>query len=110
VIEVLDNARDVSERKLLETAYGVDMTNAKVIVTEFKLPIDAATYATILPTKYLDTEKDAFPMGPGCSFAIGFMIDDNDEPGTDVQRYMVWPASYSSVSPKECSGLAVMDP
>ena len=44
VVEVLPNAKDVEERKLIESIYGQDMSDCKVIVTEFKLPIDKVTY------------------------------------------------------------------
>ena len=56
VIKVLDNARDLPERKLIESVYGVDMSDCKVIVTEFKLPIDERTYK--------GDEKAMLPMRP----------------------------------------------
>lgn len=97
-IKVLDNAKDVPERSLIESIYGEDLSQCKVIVTEFKLPIDEQTYAGA---------KDAmFPVAPRKTFWLGFMIDDNDEPGTDVQRLMVWPATYGTFNPREDSALA----
>ena len=37
------------------------------------------------------------------------MIDDNDVPGTDVQKLIVWPASYGTFSPKETGALATFE-
>ena len=59
-IKVLDDARDVPERDLIEGVYGVDMSESRVIVIEFKLPIDAVTYKD--SAKEL---KDDHPLGPG---------------------------------------------
>jgi hypothetical protein len=101
VVKVLDNARDVSERELIESVYGEDLSNCRVIVTEFKLPIDARTYE--------GAAGALFPVAPGKTFWIGFMIDDNDEPGTDVQRLLVWPATYGTFNPKEDGALAIFD-
>jgi hypothetical protein len=98
VIKVLDDAKDVPERELIESIYGEDLSNCKVIVTEFKLPIDQLTY--------VGATDSLFPVGPGKTFWLGFMIDDNDEPGTDVQRLMVWPATYGTFSPPEDGALA----
>jgi hypothetical protein len=101
VVKVLDNARAVSERSLIETAYGVDLSDCKVIVTEFKLPIDKVSYK--------GSEQSLFAVRPGASFWLGFMIDDNDVPGADVQDFMVWPASYGTFGPKEDGALAVFE-
>ncbi len=101
VIKVLDDARDVPERKLIESVYGEDLSDCKVTISEFKLPIDEETYA--------GSTKSLFPVAPGKSFWLGFMIDDNDEPGTDVQRLMVWPATYGTFSPAEDGALATFD-
>ena len=101
IVKVLDSARDVSERKIIEGVYGIDMSACKVIVTELKIPIDAASF----------TPKPdwVFPVAPGKSTWIGFLIDDNDEPGSDVQHYMFWPATYGTFQPKEDSALAIFD-
>jgi hypothetical protein len=37
------------------------------------------------------------------------MVDDNDEPGTDLQKLEVWPASYGTFSPKEDGAWAVYE-
>lgn len=101
VIKVLDNAKDVEERKLIEATYGIDMSNCKVIVTEFKLPIDKITWK--------DSVDTLFEVGSGKTFWLGFMIDDNDVPGTDVQNLIVWPASYGTFDPAEKGALATFE-
>jgi hypothetical protein len=100
-VTVLPDARAVSERSLLESIYGVDLAGSPVIVTEYKLPIEAATYAP--------AEKDVFPLGPGQTFWVGFMINDNDDPGTDFQDYLAWPSTFGAFNPKESGALAVCE-
>ena len=51
---------------------------ARVVVIEFKLPIDAVTYKDSL--KEL---KDITPWGPGREFWFGMLINDNDAPGNE---------------------------
>ncbi len=100
VINILDSAKDVSERGMIESVYGVDLSTDKVIVTEFKLPMDALTYA--------GDEQAAPRMTPGSSFWLGFMIDNNDQPGADLQNLMVWPATYGTFNPPEDGAKAVL--
>jgi len=101
VVKVLDDAKSVSERELIESVYGVDMSTSKVIVTEFKLPIDEESYGG---------DKNAlFPMKPGQTFWLGFMIDDNDESGADIQKFCLWPATYGTFQPKEDGALAELE-
>jgi hypothetical protein len=101
LVEVLPDARDVPERRLIESIYGVDMAGSPVIVTECKLPIDAITYR--------DAVKDLFPLKPGQAFRLGFLINDNDDPGTDVQNYLVWPATYGNFNPIDDTAIAVLE-
>jgi hypothetical protein len=101
VIRVLDNAEAVTEREILEGLYGVDLSQAKVIVTEFKLPMDKETWA--------QAESDIAELGPGKTFWIGFFLDDNDDPYTDVQGLSQWPATFGMFSPKEDGALAVCE-
>lgn len=100
-ITTLDNAKDVPERKLIESVYGVDMSDCKVIVSELKLPIDSRTYE--------GDPKALFPMQPGQTFRLGFMIDSNDHPGADGQNFIVWPATYGTFNPKEVMATAVLE-
>lgn len=93
IVKVLPDAQAVSERQLLENLYGVDLSKSKVVVTEFKLPIDKVTFS--------GAEQDLFQLGPGKSFWIGFFIDDNDTPYTDVQRFLQWPATFGMFNPPE---------
>ncbi len=103
-MKVLDDARDVPERELIETVYDVDMSRARVIVIEFKLPIDEVTYKDSL--KEL---KDITPWGPGMEFWLGFLINDNDVPGTTVQNFLLWPPSYNNFAGKEEGARAVLE-
>ena len=100
VIKILDSAKDVSERAMIESVYGVDLSSDKVIVTEFRLPMDAKTYE--------GAEQDTPKMTPGSSFWLGFMIDDNNQPGADLQNIMVWPATYGTFNPAEDGARAVL--
>jgi hypothetical protein len=93
IVKVLPDAQAVSERQLVENLYGVDLSQSKVVLTEFKLPIDTVTFS--------GAEQDIFELGPGKSFTIGFFIDDNDSPYTDVQRFMQWPATFGMFNPPE---------
>jgi hypothetical protein len=100
-VEVLPNAKDVSERQLIESIYGQDMADCRVIVTEFKLPIDKATYQ--------DSEESIFPVRSGSGVWLGLMIDDNDVAGSDNQKMLVWPATYNTFGVKEDGAYAVFE-
>jgi len=101
VVEVLDSAKDVPERKLIEAIYGEDLSASRVIVTEFKLPIDRTTYK--------DSVESLFPVKSGSGVWIGFMIDDNDVPGSDSFKNIVWPATYGTFANKEEGAWAVFE-
>ena len=45
----------------------------------------------------------------GASSGLGFLINDNDDPGTDVQNYLVWPATYGNFNPVEDAAIAVLE-
>lgn len=100
-IKVLPTAKDVSERVLIENVLGENLADCKTIIYEFKLPIDEITYQGDV--------KSMFPLRPGQTFWLGFMIDDNDNPGTDVQNLMVWPATYGTFRDAEAGARAVLD-
>jgi Right handed beta helix region len=101
VVKALPNSRDVPERRLIESIYGVDMADSPLIVTECKLPIDAATYK--------DAVKDLFPLKSGRTFRVGFVIRDSDAPGTDVRNFLVWPATFGDMNPIDDSAIAVLE-
>lgn len=99
-IAVLDNARDVEERKLIEGIYGVDLSASKVIVTEWKMPLDYA----------FSGDPASGPGGKsGDTFWLGLFIDDNDVPGSDLQKYLSWPATYGTFEVKESGALATLE-
>lgn len=100
-VTVYDSPQDIPERAMIEENYGVDLSKNKVLVMEYKLPIDDITYVG-------DT-KALFPVASGKTVWIGFMIDDNDIPGTDGQRLMIWPANYSTFAGKEVSAFCTFE-
>jgi hypothetical protein len=85
VIKVLENAKDVEERKLIEDSYGVDLSGSKVIVTEFMIPMS-----------YAWDGKAPVAMKSGTGFWMGWYIDDNDTPGLDEQRAYPWPVTFAA--------------
>jgi hypothetical protein len=101
IMRVLPNARDVPERSLIESIYGVDLSASPVVITEFKLQIDDSTYR--------DSTKDVISLKPGQTFRLGILINDNDNPGTDVQNFLVWPATYGNFNPVDDSAIAVLE-
>lgn len=101
IVDVLPDAKNVEERKLLESIYGQDMSDCKVIVTEFKLPIDKETYK--------GDEAAIFPVKSGAGVWIGFAICDNDIPGADLQKTVVWPVTYGTFNVKEEGAWAVFE-
>lgn len=98
VIKVLDNARDVEERKLIENSYGVDLSNSKVIITEFKIPVD-----------YAWDGRPPMEMKSGNGFWLGLFIDDNDTPGLDDQRAYPWPATFAAFGNPDQGAWAVLE-
>ncbi len=101
VVKVLKDAKDVSERTLIESVFGLDLSACRVIVSEVKLPINAQTYQ--------GSPESLVSLQPGQTFRIGFLINDNDDPGSDVQNYLVWPASYGNFNPVEDSAIAELE-
>ena len=86
VIEVYDNAELFEERKLIEAATGLDMSNSKVVYIEFKLSKEALAG---LP------DNRQLPLESGKKFIFGFFINDNDSPGADITSPLMWPVTYS---------------
>ena len=101
VIKVLDNARTVTERKLLEAIAGVDMSDCKVEYFEAKLPIDKTTYA--------GREGAMWELKPGQTCWLNFLIDDNDQPGADIMRFIQWPLGSGYLMPTENGARAVLE-
>lgn len=101
VIKVLDNAASIADRKLLEAAYGVDMSACKVMLMEFMIPRAAMT-----PMENKEMEVD---FAPGKSFRLGFMLNDNDTPGADAMNPVVWPITYGTFERTDRGALAVFE-
>ncbi len=101
VVKLLDNAESVTERQLIENIYGVSLRDCRVQVYETRIPMDATTFKG---------RKTPPPeMKPGTKFWLGFLIDDNDQPGTDYQSFYNWPVTYGTFSPMEDSAIAVLE-
>ena len=100
-IKVLGSAKDVEERQFVEAIYGADLSNSKVIVTEFKLPLTSEIG--------LADNPNMISVGSGNTFWIGFFINDNDMPGGDVQKFLAWPATYGTFNVKEAGALATFE-
>jgi len=114
VLKVLDNALAVPERKMIEAATGEDLSQAKVIVMEFKLPITATGAFTG------EGAADVFPIQPGKGFWLGFNVNDNDmptlndndTPGTGMgvaQKWISWPAGFGLFGPRTNNVWAVFE-
>ena len=102
IVKVLDDAKGVPEREVLEHLYGEDLSKAKVIVTEFKIPMDKVTYA--------QAEADVPQLGPGKTFYVNFFVDDNDKAYNDVQQtVLIWPTGSSMFGAKEEVALATCE-
>ncbi len=101
VVRVLNDVRDLPERALMESATGEDLSRAKAILYEFRMPVDERSYE--------GSTKSIFPVEPGKGFWFGLMISDNDTPGSDVQDYAVWPPSFGSYEVKERGAWAVFE-
>ena len=101
VIKVLDTADEVSERQLIESIFGVNLRSNKVHIYETKIPIDAKTYA--------GRPEARFDLKSGQQFWLGFLIDDNDQPGTDMQNFLLWPTTYGTFSAKETGAIGILE-
>ncbi len=85
VIKVLENARDVEERKIIENMTGVDLSGVKVLLLEF-----------VIPMSYAWGGKPPVEMKSGTEFWMGMFLDDNDIPGADEQRAYPWPVTFAA--------------
>ncbi len=101
IVKVLDNAEAVAERQLIENIYGVSLRDCKVHLYETRIPMNKNTYA--------GKEQALFELKPGAQFWLGFLIDDNDQPGTDLQNFLLWPNTYGTTAPKESGALATLE-
>ena len=100
VIRVLDDASAIEERELIESIYGLDLSGSRVIVTEFKLPMAEA---------FADDPAAGVAGRSGDQMWIGFMLGDNDQPGSDTQDLCVFPATYNTFAVKTKGALATFE-
>jgi hypothetical protein len=101
VIQRFARAGDMPERQYIESIYGVDLSDSPGYVIEFKLPLDEETYQK--------DEKIIPPVGSGKWFWLGFMLNDNDTPGTDVQNFISWPSTFNVFNPPESGAKAFFE-
>jgi len=101
LITVLQNGLEVSERKLLEDIYGVNLQNTRVIITEFKIP---------LTNDVFKGHEDELPIvKSGETFRLGVALSDNDIPGTDAKKMIVMPFFYNDTAHKDAGAIAVFE-
>jgi parallel beta-helix repeat protein len=100
-IRFLSDSREIEERKFIESLTGVDLAASPAIVTEFRLPLTADVALSGDPRQI---EK----VGVGAEFYVGFMINDNDVKGGDIQEHMVWPSTYGTFNLKTAGAKAVL--
>ena len=100
-LRVFDTAKDISERKYIEDIYGVDLSKSPAYVLEFKLPLDETTYK--------DDPRIIPQAEPGKWFWLGFMLNDNDTPGADVQNYIAWPGTFGMFAQPESGAKAYFE-
>jgi len=100
-LTLLDSATDVPERRLLEAATGVDLSQSKVLVIEFTL--GKAALADLPADRMVNFE-------PGKTFLLGVMVNDNDQPGSDIMGAMSgWPTLYGAFSRDADMATAIME-
>lgn len=100
-IRFLSDSRAIEEREVVEALSGVDLAGSTAIVTEFRLPLTADVALSGDPRQI---EK----IGPGTEFYIGFMINDNDIKGGDIQEWIVWPSTYGTFNLKAAGARVVL--
>jgi len=101
VIKKFENAKDIPERQYIESIYGVALAQSSGYVVEFKLPLDENTYK--------GDEKIIPQVESGKWFWLGFMLNDNDTPGTDVQNFIAWPGTFGMFNPPEAGAKAIFE-
>ena len=101
-IVVYPDSQKLEERHLLESLYGIDLAKSPAIVTEFCLPLNGKVA--------LEGDPGQIPsMKSGSQFYLGVMINDNDIIGGDVQKYLVWPATYGTFGMKTQGARATLE-
>ncbi len=108
-IVLLEDAKQVEERKLIENIYGVDLSTSPVIVFEFKLPMQSVYSQDQVFNKELGLTERPIDMKSGSTFRLGFTINDSDQPGADIQKVLMWPASYHTWAALEQHAEAILE-
>ena len=101
IVQTFDSAKEIPERQYIEGIYGVDLSQSPGYVIEFKLPLNETTYQ--------GDEKIIPSAESGKWFWLGFMLNDNDAPGTDVQNFISWPATFGMFNPPESGAKAIFE-
>ncbi len=101
VIRLLPDGTDIPERTYIESVYGIDLSKTPAYVYEFKLPLDESTYQ--------GDEKIIPEVQSGKWFWFGFMLNDNDDPGTDIQYGIVWPGTFGMFAQPEAGAKAYFE-
>jgi hypothetical protein len=101
LITLIPAGTDIPERAYLESIYGIDLSKTPAYMYEFRLPLDETTYqgdVKIIPE-----------VQSGKGFWFGFMLNDNDDPGTDIQYGVVWPGTFGMFAQPEAGARAVFE-
>ncbi len=101
-ITIHADSQKIEERHLIETLYGIDLSHSPAIVTEFRLPLNASV-------AFIGDPGQLPMVRSGAQFYLGAMINDNDIMGGDVQKYLVWPATYSTFGVKTLGAKATLE-
>jgi len=96
-ITVYEDASSITEKKILEDIYGIDMSDCYAVVSEFVIPLNDDTFSAD------GRSVDRVIVKSGGSFHLGIAIDDNDAPGADIQKMFVWPSTYITFANKSVS-------
>jgi parallel beta-helix repeat protein len=101
-VRFLSDSQEIEERKFIEALTGVDLAASPAIVTEFRLPLTADIALSGDP-------RQMGKVGSGSECYLGFMINDNDIKGGDIQEFIVWPSTYGTFNPKTAGAKAVFE-
>ncbi len=97
-VTVLKDAKRVTERRLIEAIFGVDLAGSPVLVYECVLPVGG---------------QDGLPtLASGRAFRLGLLVGDRDpRPGrtADDTGVLVWPATFGPRAGASEMGIILLD-